>query len=218
MDIGSQLEHLDHALLQTISTQFPEPLTERDRAQVHAYLVLAHAVLEEHLEAVFERYFLQVSSWLSFERVPIECVRLAYAMGELTPDEFRVPYRTRDSPRAIQSVGAKVLKRRLASNNGLKRKNVEDLSKCLGIDWRKLEDALNTGLSDLDTLGTKRGAAGHLSPFTQKVTEIAHSDGPDDVREWVENGRAAVESVKDYLSAMLRDQSPATLIFDWDGN
>ncbi|HML51351.1 MAG TPA: hypothetical protein PKD84_08075 [Propionicimonas sp.] len=217
MQIKEQLDHLDRTLLATVLTQFPEPLSAPEKAQVHAYLVLSHAVLEEYLESTFERHFDRLCGWFISGLVPLECVRLAFAVGqEISRDE--AVYRIRSTPELIRSRGRMELSRRLDGNHGLKSSNVQSMAKFVGVHWPDLENELNAELNDLDTLGAKRGAASHLSPYTAKATNIANSDGPDDVRKWVHDGWQAVQSIAEYLDHVVSAQQPPSLIADWDGN
>ncbi|GAA2041639.1 hypothetical protein GCM10009819_29570 [Agromyces tropicus] len=218
MEIAAQLAHLDAALLGTIETEFPEPYSEHEKAQIHAYLVLAHAVLEEHLEAIFERHFDRVAAWLDAPMVPLECVRLVVAVTERIPESKRVAYKRRDVRQMVLLPGRAEMVRQLGQNHGLKASNVEALAGAIGTDWQALENALAPELADLSTLGSKRGVAGHLSPYTEKSTMIAPSDGPDDVRKWVENGMRALLALESFLRGALRTGEPTSLISDWDGN
>lgn len=217
MRLDEQLDHLDKTLLATVVTQFPAPLTATEKAQVHAYLVLAHAVLEEHLESAFERHFDTLSSWFMGGMVPLECVRLAFAVSQYISKD-QAGFKTRNTPELIRGLGRKEVVRQLGDNNGLKPSNIQSMSKLIGLHWPDLEGALNAELNDLDTLGVKRGAAGHLSPYTAKTTAIAQTDGPDDVRKWVHDGYNAVEALIRYLDSLVRGQQPISLIADWDGN
>lgn len=209
--------HLDSTLLSSVTTQFPDPLTESEKAQVHAYLVLAHAVLEEYIESIFSRHFDRLCSWLGADLVPAECVRFSYAVAEMIPSGS-VSYRKRNTYQLIRSLGRKEFQSNLDKNHGLKTGNIEKLAQLIGVDWMGLEDALNSYLADLNTLGSKRGSAGHLSPYTEKVTAISISDGPDDVRRWVRDGRDAAVALERYLDSLVRAQQPISLISDWDGN
>lgn len=217
MDLEAQLGHLDATLLGSVTTQFPDPLSESEKALVHAYLVLAHAVLEEYIESVFSRHFDRLCSWLSVDLVPAECIRFSFAVAEMIPSGS-VSYRKRNTPSLIRGLGRQEFLARLAKNHGLKADNIEKLAQLIGVEWMGLEDALNPYLADLNTLGSKRGSAGHLSPYTEKVTSISTSDGPDDVRRWVRDGRDAAVALEQYLDSLVRSQQPISLITDWDGN
>lgn len=217
MRLEEQLAHLDDTLLRTVTTQFPDPLTAPEKAQVHAYLVLSHAVLEEHLELAIEKHFDRLSSWLIGDIVPLECVRLAFAASKYVSKEG-VSYKNRNTSQLIRNVGKRELVERLRKNHGLKSSNIQSMCELIGLHWPDLEDALNAELNDLDTLGAKRGAAGHLSPYTEQATAIATTDGPDDVRRWVGNGRLGVQAIVAYLDELLRAQQPNSLISDLDGN
>ncbi|MEO5316097.1 hypothetical protein PV772_18615 [Pseudarthrobacter sp. CC12] len=212
------MKNLDKALLGSVTTQFPAPLTAAEQALTHGYLVLAHAVLEEHLEKIFEEHFDRLVSWLVSDLVPRETALLAYAVKEWLPASLNIGYKQRDLHQFFAKPARNEFIKLLGKNNGLKLENVAALAKLVGLDWKSFEDALNAELSDLTTLGSKRGAAGHLSPYTSKVTELTENDYPEDVRTWVDAGERAIERIRLYLSEILLKQQPPSLISDWDGN
>lgn len=217
MDLIAQLEHLDELLLSTVTTTFPDPLTDEDKASTHAYVVLCHAVLEEHLEAAFEAHFDRLRGWLVADMVPLEVARLAFAVSEWLPDDLAVTYRKR-SLCGLVGAARKPFVRQVGSNHGIKPENVEGLAKLIGMDWKKFEASLNQELEDLRTLGSKRGEAGHLSPYTEKAVNLTRQDYPENVREWVNGGRDAVLAIVRYMDELVRSQQPLSLIGDWDGN
>lgn len=199
-----QIRLLDETLISTIATEFPNPLTDAEKAKVRAFLVLSHAVLEEHVELAFENHFDRLSAGMKSEHVPSECVRFAFAFGHHIP-AAEAGYKDRDTISLIDGLGKSKFQKIVSSNHGLKTNNIQGLAKGVGLHWPSLEDSLNLELNDLDTLGTKRGTAGHLSPFTDKVTQISNSDGPDDIRSWVYAGVSAVESLNEYLVGLVPD-------------
>lgn len=217
MELEAQIEQLDAALLTQVQASFPSKLSDTDRVLVNSYLVLGHATLEEYLELSFERHFRRMCGWLIADFVPLECVRFSYAIADLLAEE-KTAYTRRHTAQLIRNRGLAAFQSKLRQNHGLKSHNVQSLAQTVGLHWPDFEQHLNVQLSDLDTLGAKRGSAGHLSPFTENVTEITASDGPDDVRNWVEGGCTAVKSIDSYLRDIVDRGSPQTLIGDWDGN
>lgn len=218
MRLAEQLQQLDSALLGRVITEFPEPLDASEQAFTHGYLVLAHAVLEEHLEKIFEDHYDRLAGWLVADMVPLEAARFVYAVRDWLPDAVHVSYKRRNLRGLVSGGARKEFLKIIKQNHGLKLQNVENLGRLVGLDWQALEDSLNSELSDLSTLGTKRGVAGHLSPYTAKVTDLTANDYPEDIRGWVEAGRIAVEAIETYLRKLVEDQQPASLIRDWDGN
>ncbi|WP_142271617.1 hypothetical protein [Mycobacterium sp. AT1] len=202
MELQDQLHHLDGALLGSVQTKFPDSFTEAEKAQLNAYIVLAHAVLEEHLESVFLAHYDRLVAHLSKPTVPIECVRLVFAVAEPIQTTSGTSYQRLNIVEVVRALGRKHLEAKIASNNGLKLANVQTLAKCVGLHWPAFDDALSSELADLTTLGVKRGSAGHLSPYTEKVTSIEDSVGIDDVRLWVEAARIAVINVERYLKSI----------------
>lgn len=217
MELAAQLEHLDRVLLSTVTTAFPDELTDEDKAATHAYLVLAHAVLEEHLEAAFDRHYDRLSGWPVSDLIPLEAARLAFAVRDWLPKELEVSYKKR-SLRGLVGAAKACFSGHIRDNHGIKPDNVSSMCRLVGLDWKDFESALNQSLEDLRTLGVKRGEAGHLSPYTDKAVRLTRQDYPDNVREWVAGARDAVDAISNYLDSIVRQQQPLSLISDWDGN
>lgn len=217
MNLKEQLDHLDRVLLTTVSTAFPDPLTDEEKAVTNAYLVLAHAVLEETLEAAFERHFRRLVSWCSSEMVPFESARLLFAMREWLPEPYLSAFKKRDLVGIVKAAEKQYLSL-IRANHGIKPHNIESLAQLVGLDWVRFEAALNIQMEDLRTLGTKRGDAGHLSPYTERAVTLSRRDYPDNVREWVHAGRDAVIAIVNHLKLIVDEQQPLSLIADWDGN
>lgn len=219
MDLRSQLNHLDQVLLSSVTTQFPGLLSDAEKTTTHAYLVLSHAVLEEHLEELFDAHFQRLLSWLDADLVPAEVVRLAFGITDWLPKSVDVSYKNRSVPGVIKANPiAKEFRRLIGQNHGLGPSNVNGLAKLVGLDWKAFENFHVQELADLQNLATKRGEAGHLSPFTERSVMLSRQDYPDNVREWVEAGRSAVTKIGVYLKTLIDSQQPQTLIADWDGN
>jgi hypothetical protein len=204
MDIVSQLEHVEQALLSSVTTEFPDALTDTEKTATHAYLVLSHAVLEEHLEDIFEAHFRRLLDWLSEDFVPIDVARLTFSVAEWLPRKIDVTYKKRSVPGTIGSPAVlEEFRRQVRNNHGLSPDNVLDLSKLIGLDWGQFENALNSELADLKNLSSKRGEASHLSPFTARAVKLSRQDYPDNVKEWVTLGRDAITSIGAYLDGLL---------------
>lgn len=218
MEIADQLDHLSRTLLDPVGTSFPDPLSESERALVNAYIVLAHAVLEERLEDVFREHVDRLLAWRDDDLVPVDLVRLAFAMCENVATKQWPSYRDRSVLASMWGIGRVEFAKQLSANNGLKSEHVERLAKLTGVQWVDLEDSLTSELADLDLLGAKRGAAGHLSPFTTRSSVLTISMYPDDVRGWVEAGTKAVLGIERFLRGELSRHQPKSLILDWDGN
>jgi hypothetical protein len=217
VDLEAQLSHLDRLLLSPVNTSFPDELPDEEKAAVNAYVVLAHAVIEEYLEDVFERHFRRLVSWLDSPLVPLESARLALAMGEWLPEKRRESYKSR---RLLgdAKLAKKVFHGEVGGNHGIKTPNLQKLAGLVGLEWPDFEATLSIELADLQSFGSKRGEASHLSPYTDQAVSITRTTYPDDVREWVDSARAACNAVATYLDDLVSTQQPQTLIVDWDGN
>ena len=199
MDAAAQIRTLEGAFLSSIATEFPDPLTEPERANLHAYLVLAHSVLEEEIESAFEEYFDRVAATMTGDLIPKAAVLLTYAVRDKIPEKAQISYKLRDVLPFVRGIGRTVIETAIKANNGLKTDNVKNLAEAVGIHWIPFEQSVSTALLDLDTLGTKRGSSSHLSPFSPKTTSITSSFDPDDVRKWVQDGVAASTAIREHL-------------------
>lgn len=217
MDLSAQLNHLDRLLLSTVITAFPDPLTDEEKAATNAYVLLAHAVLEEHLEDAFEMHYARLKGWLVSSMVPLETARLVFAMAYRMPKDHRVPYK-KQSLAGMATSDRATFRTEVRGNHGIKSDNLAKLAGLVGLDWKEFDDALNSELADLDTLGSKRGEAGHLSPYTEKAVHITRQIYPEEVRDWVAAARDASVAVCAYLDGLVTNQQPLSLIADRDGN
>lgn len=184
---------------------------------INAYVVLCHAVIEEFIEDLFESHFRRLAGWLVSPMVPAETARLAYAIADWLPDDHRSSYKKRSLDATFKAAGP-ALAAKLRHNNGIKEPNISSMASLVGVDWRQMDAALNAHLVDLTTLGSKRGEAGHLSPYTERAEAITRLTQPDEVREWVRNARKACLAMQTYLDSLVSHQQPMSLIGNWDGN
>ena len=217
MRLAEQLKHLDRVLLGGITTQFPDPLTDEEKASLNAFIVLTHAVLEEHLEAAFKSQYQRLRGWVDGSMVPLEVVRLAFAVGRGLPENKTASYKTRTIGGVLKA-GEAVVDAAIRGNHGIKPHHVRSLAEAVGVEWPSLEAELNSALLDLDTLANHRGEAGHLSPYSSAASKITHRTDPEDVRKWVSDARDAVLAICEYLRLLIDGQQPLSLIVDWDGN
>lgn len=217
MNLDAQLDNLDKLLLAGVQTQFPDELPDEEKAMINAYVVLSHAVIEEFIEDLFESHFRRLAGWLVSPMVPAETVGLAYAIAEWLPDDRRSTYKKRSLDATFKAAST-ALAGQLRQNHGIKVSNITTMASLVGVEWQRMDAALNAQLADLTTLGSKRGEAGHLSPYTDRAQAITRLTQPDEVREWVGNARKACIAMRTYLDRLVLDQQPTSLISDWDGN
>lgn len=209
-----EIAEIEATLLSGVSTSPPDPLTTRERTLTRAYLLVAHAILEERIEGIFLNHFVRARQVIaSGASIPVGL--LSYYAAALEWKRDIPTYAKRQwlgfmsSPVADEYVASEV-----RENHGLKSDNVQDLAKLVGVEWAAIDDAADVQLAALTTLGAKRGAAGHTSPFTSPAQAVAEEEYPANVREWVEQAVRtviALESVVEQLSSTssLEDASPA---------
>lgn len=203
-----QVAKLESAFLWSISSQFPDLLDDSENANLHAFLVLSHAVLEEDIEAAFEEYFDELSRQLGEDRVPVAGLLLAYAIAEQVSTEKKIAYKKRHTVSFVQKCGRDVLEKVIRSNNGLKEQNLEKLARAVGLHWEDFEQSLGTAIADLNTFGSKRGSSSHLSPFSSKVTSITGQLDPEDVKRWVSDAVAGVNAIRAHLLSLISSTDP----------
>lgn len=200
MSPAEQIAKLDGAFLQSVVVEAGATPDETSRANIHAYLVLSHAILEEHIESIFDGYFQRALSLLDKDLVPRACLALVYSVADRAARDDKTSYLKRSVRHETERLGRPLLVKAIKSNNGLKPANIENLAQAAGLAWGEFDDALSTHLANLQNLGVKRGDAGHLSPFSAQLTEVVH---PEQVREWVGNGVSAVAAIEEFLGRVL---------------
>ncbi len=198
------MAEIEATLLSGVSTSPPDPLTTRERTLTRAYLLVAHAILEERIEGIFLNHFARAREVIA-SGTSIPAGLLSYYAAALEWKRDIPTYAKRQwlgfmsSPVADEYVASEV-----RENHGLKSDNVQDLAKLVGVEWAAIDDAADVQLAALTTLGAKRGAAGHTSPFTSPAQAVAEEEYPANVREWVDQAVRtviALESVVEQLSS-----------------
>jgi hypothetical protein len=206
VDLSTQLAFLDETLLARVATQFPDALNDAERAAVSAYLVLAHACVEEYIEDAFRLHFGSVMNMARWPLVPMAVGEALLAVGLSLPEAKRAPYRSRTLIGMTKAGSTHYEHVVVGANHGIRTGNLKKLAEGCGVNWQEFEAVLSSRLADLDTLGAKRGEAGHLSPFSSKQLAVSAQAYPDDVRGWVEAGRDAAVAVRAYLSEVVDGQ------------
>jgi hypothetical protein len=200
----AEIAEVESTLLSEVSTAPPDPLSTRERTVTRAYLLVAHAILEERIEGIFLEHFNRARQVIA-ESVSVPLGLLPFYASALEWNRPIPTYNKRQwvgvmsSPMAVEYIASEV-----RENHGLKADNVQDLAKLVGIEWAAIDDAADIQLAALTTLGAKRGAAGHTSPFNSPTQVVAEEEYPANVREWVEQAVRtviALEAVVEQLSA-----------------
>lgn len=214
MDFTAQIELIDALLLSRVKTEFPDPLTDEEKVAVNAYLVLAHACIEEFLEDTFMAHMRRLIDLMDQPLIPREVAGLFLAFGTIIPEKKRTPYAQRTSAGLANLASGLYKAGTVDMNHGVKTDKVRKLAEGAGVSWPEFESALAGQLGDLDTLGAKRGEAGHLGPLTMKATTLSRQDYPDNVRGWVHHGRDAGLAIRNYLNERIVGQRGSLIAFD----
>jgi hypothetical protein len=209
----TQLREMETTLLAGVSTVPPDPLRSEERTLTRAYLVLAHAVLEEEVEQIFLNHFDSVRQLLAtVDYAPLELLPFFAAVHEWNTAVQLPTYAKRNymgyitSPKASEYVSSEV-----RENHGLKADNVMGLAKLVGIEWTVIDDAPGVELTALTTLGVKRGAAGHTSLFSGRNQALAGQEYPVNVREWVENAAKTVIELERVVKSLSTEPAEAVV-------
>lgn len=198
VELEAQVELLERLLLANLTTAFPTPLSPEEQVALSAYVVLSHACIEEYIEDMFLAQYDRLSTSGESALIPQELARLSLSVGIELPEAMRVSYKTRTLEATLRA-GRENYIRLIKANHGIRPANIMKLARGVGLDWMAFEDALSSQLADLDTLGAKRGQAGHLSPFSSKAMMVVQHADPDDVRDWVSAARDSALRVDEYL-------------------
>lgn len=193
---------LDGMLLSSVQTEFPNSLTDNEKVAVSAYLVLAHACIEEYAEEVFLAHFDRLSELSRLPLAPRAVAELSFAIASSLPEGVQntMTYKTRTLAGAVTAGRKHYVGSFVQKNDGLKEKNIKKLAEGIGVEWSRIETHLLNQLTDLNTLGAKRGEAGHVSPFSPKVPAVVEQPYPAHARGWVEAGRDAVLALEAFLA------------------
>jgi hypothetical protein len=203
MDLSMQLSWLESTILSRVTTPFPDPFKPEEKAALAAYLVLTHACIEEALEDAFEAHADAIVALAVQSSVPIAVAAFSLHAGLQQPTNKRTPFKTRRLKGTLIAAVATYKTRVIEQNHGIKRDNILCLAEGVGLEWEDFELTLNAAVSDLNTLGAKRGSVGHLSPFTAKSALLTSRVDLADVRDWVQNAERAVGEVVAYLAKEL---------------
>lgn len=206
----AEIAEIASTLLSDVSTAPPDPLSPRERTVTRAYLLVAHAILEERIEGIFVEHFNRARAVIA-EGASVSVGLLPFYAAAMEWDRVVPTYNKRrwlgfmSSPMADEYVASEV-----RENHGLKAGNVQELAKLVGIEWAAIDDAADVQLASLTTLGAKRGAAGHTSPFNSPTQAVSEEEYPANVREWVEQAVLtviALEAVVEQLSVPERPKA-----------
>jgi RiboL-PSP-HEPN len=186
--LRSRENDLAEALLPPVE-DVTEGLEPRDRFLVHAYLVLACAMIEEFVEARFRDHVAEATA-VEPDGYSRCFVTLATKFSDdvIGQNSGKVPVASEAVPTLRGLYESKVL----TANNGIRRRNFQTLAKPVGLH-PDVEDQCEELLAAADALGSKRGAVAHLGTVSEEIR-------PDEARKLVED----VLKEMDSLVAVLR--------------
>lgn len=204
----AELAEIDDTLLATVTTVPPDPLRSDERTLTRAYLLLCHAVLEEHIEKIFIAHFADAQTLISAgASVPVELLPFYAAAHEWTNVTLPTYSKRKWTGFLASPIATEHVKSIISKNHGLKEDNVKELAKLVGIEWAFIDDAAGVELAALTTLGVKRGAAGHTSPFNVDHS-LSGQEYPANVREWVSQAAKTVIEIESVVGRITKSAMP----------
>jgi hypothetical protein len=159
--LRAEIAALDAYLLASVKTVAPDTLPTDEATGIRAYLILAHAAVEEFVEAAFEQFVSEALLPDPNGRVsPGLYLTLLQFSGEIGGQLQR----SRRAPMAVvKMLPGYYTTKVLNPNNGVKPANVQTLALGAGLDWPAFEVSCSGLLPTLSTLGSRRGEVAHLS-------------------------------------------------------
>lgn len=169
----SELSQQEAVLAQALLP--PEPpntdgLTSRDQFLTHAYLVLAHAVIEEFVEHCFLAYVDAAVESCTSTRVPGCFLPLSVRFAsEYTGTKLSVPSIAEDHAKGLRGLYSWNV---VNSNNGIKKANLLALARPLGLVER-LESTCDPLFGPAERLGRARGKVAHVGTVSEELRPAA---------------------------------------------
>lgn len=196
-DVGT----LDSTLLNAVIHQAPDPLAPNEEVLIRAYLLLAHAAIEEFVELAFSEY-------LADALVPDASGRVSpglYLTLLQLSDDVSGALSTRASrtPQAILSMLPGLYKSKVVDpNHGIKADHVRKLAVGAGLDWNLVEAACPKLIPAMTTLGARRGEVAHVSSVRPtRPAGVQQTNYPADARKLASDVLDHLPELISHLSA-----------------
>jgi hypothetical protein len=210
MRLDEQLQWLESTLLPAVKPGPLEQLSEQDRTAVAAYLVLAHACIEEAIEDAFLSHARAMLDLVDQDprTTPLAVARFALNVGINLPGKKVAPYSQRKLLNTLKAALKDYEVTVVDQNHGIKEDNISNLAEGVGLEWEAFDVGLGSHIADLETLGAKRGKVGHLSPFTDKAVLVKAEINITDAKAWVMAAQDAVSAIVAFLREELHEEVP----------
>jgi hypothetical protein len=145
-----------------------EPLAGRDVFLTQAYLILSCAIIEEFIENCFVAHVERALAESGETVAPCFVPLATKFSSEVIAQIHAGPAATEACPMLASLYKAKIVRQ----NNGVKRDNLVNLAKPLGLT-RRVEEECEALILPADTLGARRGAIAHLGTVTDELRPAA---------------------------------------------
>lgn len=195
----TEIGALEDYLLKSISVQPPDALSTGQTIAIRAYLILAHATVEEFIEGCFTRYVESCSQIDSVGRAHsgafLSILQLAADIGGQLKNSER-------SPQAVANRIPGLYKQKIvAPNHGIRKHNLEKLARGAGFHWPEFEESCADLVSSCETLGAKRGEIAHISAAGISTDGVQQQLYPDDVRRYADDALQGVDQLCKFLQS-----------------
>lgn len=206
-DLGvarSEIAALDEYLLGSITIEPPDTMSTTELIAVRAYLILAHATIEEFIEGCFFQYLEACSKIDSDGRAHsgafLSILQLASDIGGQLKNSDR-------SPKAVaEKIPGLYREKVISANHGVRKRNIEKLARGAGFSWNEFEESCPGLITSCDTLGAKRGETAHVSSAAMSDDGLQQQLYPRDVRRYIGDAVQGVEELCTFLLRSLGSQ------------
>lgn len=193
----SEIAALEGYLLGSIEVHPPDALSANELIAVRAYLLLAHATIEEFVESCFVQYLRACSEIDENGRAHpgafLSILQLADDIGGQLNNSVR-------SPKLIsEKIPGLYRKKFVDVNHGVRKSNIKRLAIGAGLSWGEIEESCSGLLTSCETLGAKRGATAHISAAAVSDDGLSQQLYPEDVRRYTNDALRGVDDLRTFL-------------------
>lgn len=185
--LRTRLDILASALLPTIA-DVTAPMSPEEAVRVNAYLVLAHAGVEEHVESYLLGIVDEAMASATDRVVPSCFLHMALRYGAELTAKPPVPV----GVNACNAVRGLYSRKVINANNGIRASHLHAMCKPLGVDFAgSVEDVHGDTVRAMETLAAKRGSRAHGTD-NKSAEETIYPDPAKQMIEDVLTGLSAM--------------------------
>lgn len=199
-DLREEIKILDAALIASISTNTTVALDKAEAIRVRAFLVLAHAAIEEFVEDEFFGFVKWCTTQDAAGRVHSRSLITLLDSSEKIGGHFGK--KSDRDPSSVASYVAGTYESHVVKpNNGIRKANFRKLARAAGIPDSEFDATCAQLLIACETLGAKRGLFAHssVSGTIRKGPGLNEVLYPVDARKFVDEVLAEIPTLLELL-------------------